>query len=474
MYCKQKPMLEGLDAIAWEKLEESGGALTAYGSVTEIPNFLRQLLSSDHEERSYALGILYEYLLHQGSRFEATPCVIPFIIELCSDPLVTNRVSLLYFWSHAITGYFSIQERPTWGDGETVYFCGKVEEWIIERGWYEELHQIYRESLKGKNLLYKLLKDEDPKIRAGAVWVLAAMPTIAKSSVAKLEVLLKQEEINWVRGGIAFALGELGASETLQQILAQEQCPAARCIAACQLARISPDDNLIEPLLEFVSQPINNYRDILGAGGKSTDDAAFAISYLPRQIQQRAIPAICQRLKQARGFDTVPLVQTLLSAAFEKRDRPLTKLTDIQNLVLSQMLMTDELWSIGNLIGAFKAYGLPDRLSDKKEACAKLVGIELTSDEALKELRRGLTLAEMNFLPQARESILKALEIDSSVFERVPTPEEGWLLYAKAFAASDSKRSLLAYRRAYLINSAIANQVESTWHLANLLQEYDF
>jgi|GEM_PF-6790037 len=138
------------------------------------------------------------------------------------------------------------------------------------------------------------------------------------------------------------------------------------------------------------------------------------------------------------------------------------------------MVITDELWTIGNLIGVFAAYGLPDGLSDKKEKCAKLLGIKLTPDPALTELRSGLTFAEMNFLPQARASILKAIDIDSTVFERSPTPEVAWLLCAKAFAEVDSVRSLSAYRQVYLINSAIAKQIEPDWYLTDLLRAYDF
>lgn len=326
-------------------------------------------------------------MIHQGTRASARPYVIPFFIELCTEPLVHNRFELLNFWGSAITGYFSIQARPTWGDGETIYEYGKVDKYATERGWHRELNEIYLESLKGKQLLYNLLSDSDFQIRAGAVWVLACMPTIAESSIPKLEALFKREVSQGVRAGIAFALGELGAVETLKHILAEEQFTATKCIAACQLARIAPDDSLIEPLLEFVTQPIKDYERILGAGGKSTGDAAFAISYLPRHIKQQAIPAICSLLKQTRSFDTVPLVETLLSAAFEEKDEPLTELTTIQQLVLSQMLLTDELWCIGNLMGTFSTYGLPDGIHDKKEECAKLVGIELTADEALTELR---------------------------------------------------------------------------------------
>ena len=137
--------------------------------------------------------------------------------------------------------------------------------------------------------------------------------------------------------------------------------------------------------------------------------------------------------------------------------------------------MTDELWSIGHLIGAFETYGLPDGLSDKKEKCAKLVRMKLTQDRALTELRWGLAWAEMGvFMEKARAGIDKALAIDSTVIERSPIPEESWLLCAKAFAEVDKMRSLLAFRRAYLINPAITNQISSSWQLANLLQENDF
>ena len=230
-------MLEDLDAIDWENLEScDDGCLTAYEPATEIPNYLRQLLSSDPKERSYALGRLYENLLHQGTQFGETHYVIPFIIELCGDPSVPNRASLLYFWSHAITGYFNIRERPTWGDGKILYRNGEVDHWAMKHGDFQGLNQIYRKSLKGKDLLYKLLNDDEPSLRGVAVSVIAAMPTIAKTSVPKLKARFRQEEINWIRGRIAFALGEFGASTTLEQILTSDECLAVRCIAACQLA----------------------------------------------------------------------------------------------------------------------------------------------------------------------------------------------------------------------------------------------
>ena len=73
-------------------------------------------------------------------------------------------------------------------------------------------------------------------------------------------------------------------------MLADDPFPAARCLAACHLARIEPMEAMIEPLLQFVSEPIEGYENIPGAGGKSTGDAAFSISHLPPEAQRKAIP----------------------------------------------------------------------------------------------------------------------------------------------------------------------------------------
>jgi hypothetical protein len=223
----------------------------------------------------------------------------------------------------------------------------------------------------------------------------------------------------------------------------------------------------MEPLLHFVSEPIEYYDQVPGASGKSTGDAAFSISHLPVEIQRKAVPAICDRLDQARCFDTMPLVGSLLSAAFTPQKEPLTELTAFQKQVLARMVNTEELWSIGNLMWTFKAYGL---LHDR-EKCAQLVGVKVADDEALKELRSGLAFAHIGFLDKGREGILRALDIDPAVFERAPAPDESWLLCAKAFAESDPKRALQAYRNACSINPAVAGRVVPTWRLADLLQQ---
>jgi hypothetical protein len=459
-------VLQGLDTIHWADLGH------AYGSAADVPALLRKLLDADPKVRSEVLRTLYSNVFHQGTRYPATSYVVPFLIEMCASPDVPDRGELLRYWGSLITGYFSVQQRPCWGDGERVHDCGQV---LIpepdDSFWGDypaTLHRVYRESKKGHALLCHLLADEEPGVRVGAAWVLACLPTEGQASVPKLEARVPAETSGWVRAAIAFALGELGASAPLRRTLAADAFPAVRCMAACELARIEPTEELIEPLLRFVSEPIEGYENIPGAGGKSTGDAAFSVSHLPPQVQRKAIPAICDRLDQARSFDTMPLANALLSAAFTRRDEPLTELNDLQRQVLTRMVNTEELWSIGNLLWTFRAYGLP---SDRAK-CAQVVGVRVADDEALKSLRSGLAFADSGFVDMGREGIVKALDLDPAVFERAPAPDECWLLCAKAFADSDPKRAIAAYRRATAINPGMAHRVNPTWRLADVLKEH--
>jgi hypothetical protein len=459
-------VLQGLDAVPWANLEH------AYGSAADVPDLLRMLLDPDPKVRSETLWTLYGNVFHRGTRYPATAHVIPFLIQMCASPNVPNRGDLLRYWGSLITGYFSVLERPLWGDGERIHDHGQVVIPEAEDSWWGDypatLHQVYRESVKGHEVACSLLADDDHAVRAGAAWVLACLPTLAPASVPRLQAQLRVEPSGWVLASIAFALGELGASAPLRSMLFEDAFPAARCMASCELARIEPTEELIEQLLQFVSEPIEGYENIPGAGGKSTGDAASSISHLPAEVQRKAIPAICDRLDQARSFDTMPLVSALLAAAFPRQNEAVTELNALQRQVLARMVNTEELWSIGNLMWTFQAYGLPcDR-----DKCGRLVGVKVADNEALKSLRSGLAFADIGFLDKGREGILKALELDPAVLERAPGPDECWLLCAKAFAETDSERALAAYRRATSINPGMAHRVNPTWRLADLLKEH--
>src|SRR5262244_70574 len=77
---EERDLLQGLDLIPWENLEH------AYGSARDVPDLLRNLLNPDPEVRKKTIWALYGNVFHQGTRYPATPYVVPFLIRMCASP----------------------------------------------------------------------------------------------------------------------------------------------------------------------------------------------------------------------------------------------------------------------------------------------------------------------------------------------------------------------------------------------------
>jgi hypothetical protein len=432
-----------------------------------VPDQLRRLLDPDPKVREQTMWKLYGNVFHQGSRFEAATYVVPFLIEMCSSPEVPGRGDLLRYWGDLIVGYFNIQERGHWGDGTHEYYAGQVSTSPPD-SYVMTLHAIYRASLEGEELLYELLDDGSPPVRYGAAWVLACLPTIRERSVPRLLERLNIENNGAVRVTLAFALGELGESNALWSMLSDpDEHRAAQCMAACELARICPSDDLAAPLQSFVAEPIEGYENLPGAGGTSSGDAAYSVAFLSSEVRLQAIPEVAERLRKVRSFATMPLVDSLLESAFDPRQELVTELTPLQRWVVLQFLEHEDVWVVANLSSVFQAFGLK---WDRKH-CANLAGVKVAKDEAISELSSAVMFAQIGFDEKAREGIDKALKLDPAVFARVPAPDEYWLYTAKAFAESDPERALQAYVNARSTNSHIGRRVALSWVLAELLKK---
>jgi hypothetical protein len=69
-----------LDDVPWDTLEH------AYGSATDVPEQLSLLLSPDRTVYQEALGYFWGNIIHQGTVYEATSYVVPFLIALLESP----------------------------------------------------------------------------------------------------------------------------------------------------------------------------------------------------------------------------------------------------------------------------------------------------------------------------------------------------------------------------------------------------
>lgn len=77
-------MLENLDVKYLGTLQH------AYGYATDIPDLFNDIRSNSKEVRDKAYYELFGNIYHQGTVYEATVYVLPFLIEIFNDPSLTD------------------------------------------------------------------------------------------------------------------------------------------------------------------------------------------------------------------------------------------------------------------------------------------------------------------------------------------------------------------------------------------------
>jgi hypothetical protein len=82
-------MLKNVEKVDWINVHG------AYGTAQKFPQWLNDLASSDERIRQDARANLNEYCFHQQSIYEATPYVVPFLIELLEIEAVADKDALL-------------------------------------------------------------------------------------------------------------------------------------------------------------------------------------------------------------------------------------------------------------------------------------------------------------------------------------------------------------------------------------------
>ncbi|MFG1803362.1 hypothetical protein ACGFI4_24785 [Micromonospora carbonacea] len=81
--------LAGLDRVPWGSLHH------AYGPADDVPGQVRALRSTHAPTRRRALSELAGAVCHQGTRWEASRHVVPFLVALADDPATGDRAAVV-------------------------------------------------------------------------------------------------------------------------------------------------------------------------------------------------------------------------------------------------------------------------------------------------------------------------------------------------------------------------------------------
>lgn len=99
----------GLDAVDWRALQ------VAYGAADAVPGLVRDLLDTNAGRRAAAVEELYATVWHQGTVYEATPVVVPFLTAVVTsaakNDLTRAQVALLLGCIASATS-FVLPEQP--------------------------------------------------------------------------------------------------------------------------------------------------------------------------------------------------------------------------------------------------------------------------------------------------------------------------------------------------------------------------
>ena len=99
-------MFEKVGSVDWGHISHS------HGTADEVPARLTALVGPSAKDRDKVLEYFWEYILHQGSRYEASPYVVPFLFEvleevepLCQEEIIDLLLGLAVGYGESFLPY---------------------------------------------------------------------------------------------------------------------------------------------------------------------------------------------------------------------------------------------------------------------------------------------------------------------------------------------------------------------------------
>jgi hypothetical protein len=356
-------MLERLDEVDWSSLQH------AYGAANDVPALLRALLSSSKKERDAAWSKLWGNVIHQGTVWEATPHVVPFLFELLGGP-EPDRV-LRYLCALA-------EGEGDDGDGP--------EDEYPELAMHRGAPQRTRLALaRGLDAVRPFLHAPDPACRAEAARFLSILDATALAALAEQHAA---ETDDVARASILWSARAAGDRTTIPS---QIDSPSAieRFVEAL-FAIASPDvtPRALEIVAEALADPcsVPGYEDLPQRFARIELDTAAMIHRCAPSAVEPLLPVLLQtmhRVSAESPFVGSSMFAAILHIVFEPREAPRidrkqrlrSSLSARQREVLRELVRDAAIWGEpGRLNGNLGALLNPRGLPTTREAMRDFLG----------------------------------------------------------------------------------------------------
>jgi hypothetical protein len=208
-------MLDSLDHVDWKSLNG------CYRTADEVPEFIRALLSPIRDVRAWAHEELLSAVWHQGTIYEVSAVVVPFLYEMLEADGVPDKSSIVTVIAMIATGnsYFECHTR-------TQESAARWEEILKKQGktlaaeMAKELSYVAacRNAVYQKfDLIYSYLRDNDPSTRLAVSMALESFPNIADRSLPDLEVALRDETETFIRAQLEVVVNACRQRKSIQR-----------------------------------------------------------------------------------------------------------------------------------------------------------------------------------------------------------------------------------------------------------------
>lgn len=194
-------MLAGLDKIKWRRLSH------AYGPAADIPAILQALADPEGSVRQEAQCELISRIHHQGSIYEATAAVVPFLLEMVQDSSVPDRVGILDILAGVSEEWTpELRERSTDPAASPLRFRSLTQRFVCEKPHRKAAHQAVED---GFPVLVGLLRDPKISVRVTAAFVVETLMDRGTEATQALLEMIDRDPEDWCRAAAILALGQL-------------------------------------------------------------------------------------------------------------------------------------------------------------------------------------------------------------------------------------------------------------------------
>ncbi|MFF6837143.1 hypothetical protein ACFY84_36035 [Streptomyces sp. NPDC012438] len=267
MINKYEKLLAGLDDVDW------AGLTHAYRSAHDVPGHIRTLCGSDGEAREQAFRSLFGSIFHQGSRYSASPVVVPFLARVAVVGPAAAREDTMWLLTRLAVDWHDEYDVTTginvtgWrataaerGPAELLPWCEEqvaaatdadkrvqareMRDWVAAGNSFDprwSALQSYDTALTELPGLLVLLDDDDARLRTRIAYLLAWFPEFATTSLPRLLALAAREKDSVTAATALLAAGLTGPSSTTGDITPYLDAgdPLMRCAAATALIRLA-------------------------------------------------------------------------------------------------------------------------------------------------------------------------------------------------------------------------------------------